>query len=192
MKIAAFIAAAAATALSACGSFPIQPPIVGYTCCNLRTDGGWVSSNNVQGGAIIPAGEPVVFDSVKKRYYVYGTVGGIGTGLRDDNSKSEAETLRWVRSIVVATSPRDGILRWPEDVRLAVQYGKVKAGMSKAQVLTSLGHPSRSDTPDPESAVWRYWTSKDDLPVDLHFDDNGLMTHVSGQRSAVQTVLSDR
>ena len=187
-KSALAAAMTAAAVLSACSATPLKPTIVGYTCCNLRSDAGWISSNNVQGGAIVPAGEPVVLESIKKRYYVYGTVGGADTGLRDDNAKSEADTIRWAHSIVVAENPRARISSWPEDIRRAVQYGKVIVGMSKEQVLTSLGYPSRSDTPDIGAAVWRYWTPKDDLTVDLHFNESGRLASLSGMPSAIDAV----
>jgi len=53
------IAVVASVFLPGCAT-KLAPPITGYTCCNLRPDYGWVSSTNMLGGAIVPAGEPVV------------------------------------------------------------------------------------------------------------------------------------
>jgi hypothetical protein len=178
---------AAAALLSGCAT-PIQPPIVGYTCCNLRPVDGWVSSHNVQGGALLPAGEPVKLDAIKKRYYVYGTAGGTDIGLRDDNAKNEADTLAWVRTIVVSGDPRAKLATWPAEIRTAVQTAKVMVGMSREQVLMSLGYPAKADTPDLASPTWRYWTALDDTTVDLHFDEAGRLIKVSGTPTGVGLV----
>lgn len=180
-------AMAAAALLSGCAT-PIQPPIVGYTCCNLRPTYDWISSNNVQGGLILPAGEPVILGTIKKRYYVYGTMGGTGIGLRDDNAKSEADTLAWVRRVVVPENPKARLATWPAEIRTAVQTGKILVGMSREQVLMSLGHPAKADTPDLASPTWRYWTAIDDSTVDLHFDEADRLTTVSGSPAAVKLV----
>lgn len=68
--------------LSSCATRPIQP-ITGYTCCNLRPNYGRVSSTNMLGDLIVPAGEPAVLDTMKRDTYFYGTIGGDYISLRD-------------------------------------------------------------------------------------------------------------
>lgn len=186
------LAASASTALAAmlagCAT-PLTPQITGYTCCNLRPSYDVVSSYNVQGGAILPAGEPVKLTTIKKRYHVYGTVGDTELELRDDMSSSEAETLAWVKQVVVPQSPRAQLTAWPADIQAAVQSAKVKPGMSKAQVLMSLGYPSKKETPQLDASVWHYWTLQDDdHTIQLHFDDNGLLTKLTGILAGVRAV----
>jgi hypothetical protein len=178
-------AVGAACMLAACAASTLKSPIVGYTCCNLTAAEGWISSNNVQGGAFIGAGEPVQLTSIKRQYYVYGTVGHSEFGFRDDNAKKEADTLEWLGRIVVAEDPRPQIATWPADVRLAVGTARVKVGMTRLQVLTALGHPARADTPDLDGSTWRYWTSIEDEPVDLVFDGDRLAS-LQGKASAVR------
>ncbi|MGC4060633.1 MAG: outer membrane protein assembly factor BamE [Aquabacterium sp.] len=179
---------ATACALLAGCATPLAPKISGYTCCNLRPSSDAVSSYNVQGGPIIPAGEPVTM-TTKKRYHVYGSIGGADIELRDDMSNSEAETLAWVRQIIVAENPRAQLATWPADIQAAVQSAKVKPGMSKAQVLMSLGYPSKKETPKLDADVWHYWTPYDDEKlIDLHFDDKGLLTELSGVPEGVRAV----
>lgn len=182
----------AAALLSACAATPIQPTISGYTCCNLRPYKDWISSTNVQGGTVIPAGEPAKFDSIKGNYYVYGTIGGRDAGLINESSKgknSKEDTLRWARRIVVAENPRTQLASWPSDVQTAVRYGKVFVGMTKEQVLMSLGYPSVTDTPDIKAATWRYWTTQDDAPVDLLFGEDNKLASVKGKAAGIQTIV---
>lgn len=188
----ALLSGAAALLLSACAALPIDPPISGHTCCNLRLEHGWISSNNVQGGTVIPAGEPVRLQSIKKQFYVYGTLGSAEVAFRDDNARNEHETLDWLRQVVVSQDPRIEFNSWPAEVRQAVRAAKVMPGMTRAQVRMALGPPSRSDTPDPKAKVWRYWTALEDLPVDLLFGDDGRLASLSGRPSAVRLLEQER
>lgn len=175
--------------LSAC-STPIKPAMTGYTCCNLRVYTDWVSSNNVQGGTIIPAGEPVELHWIKRQFYVYGTIGGADVSLRDDAAKSEADTMRWLQRIVTKEDPKLQFATWPADVRLAVRSARVMTGMTRAQVLMALGPPSRVDTPDMAAPIWRYWTAALDLPVDLVFGSDDRLIRLDGKPVAVQVIES--
>lgn len=173
--------------LSAC-SMPIKPALTGYTCCNLRVHAEWISSNNVQGGTLIPAGEPAELNWIKRQFYVYGTIGGLDVNLRDDAAKSEADTMRWLKLIVTPQDPKLQFATWPADVRLAVRSARVMPGMTRAQVLMSLGPPSRVDTPDLAASKWRYWTAVEDLPVDLSFGSDDRLQRLDGKPAAVRLV----
>lgn len=181
------LAAALGGLLSAC-SMPIKPALKGYTCCNLRVHTDWISSNNVQGGTLIPAGEPVELNWIKRQFYVYGSIGGLDISLRDDAAKTEADTMRWLQRIVTTEDPKLQLATWPADVRLAVRSARVMPGMSRAQVLMALGPPSRVDTPDMAASKWRYWTAAEDLPVELVFGSDDRLQRLEGKPAAVRVI----
>lgn len=181
-------ALSAAAMLAGCAATRLEQPIAGFSCCNLRANAGWISSNNVQGGDLIPLGVPVELTSIKRQYYVYGTVNGRELGLRDDSAKVEQDTLRWVRRVVVAEDPRPQLAAWPSDVRAAIGAARVFAGMTRTQVAMALGYPSPNDTRDLAGPTWRYWTPAEDLPVDLRFGEDGRLTALVGKESAVRTL----
>ena len=176
--------------LSACAT-PLQPPVVGYTCCNLRPVDGWISSNNVQGGGMIPAGQKVRLDSMKRSYYVYGTIGGQDFALRDDSAHSNADTMAWIRRLVVAQDPNAQTTAWDPEIRAAVRYGRVLVGMTRAQVAMSLGYPSPNDTPDLTAPKWRYRTAAEDLPIDLVFDGDQRLVRLEGKPPAIAIVEAE-
>lgn len=182
----------AALALAGCAANQLEQPIAGYTCCNLRANSGWISSNNVQGGDLVPAGSPIKMAAIKRQYYVYGWVGEQEFGLRDDTAKTESDTLGWVRRVVVAADPKPQMATWSPEVRTAIGAARVFVGMTRAQVAMALGHPSRNDTPDLAAAVWRYWTPVEDLPVDLKFDGDGTLQELAGKASAIRTLVLQR
>lgn len=171
---------------------PLSPAITGYSCCNLRSNGGWISADNSQGGDLIPAGEAVQLTSIKRQYYIYGTIGGNAIGFRDDYAKSEKDTLQWIRHIVMPTNPRAEISSWPSEIRTAVGTARVIKGMTRTQVATALGYPSPNDTPDLNVNTWRYWVPVEDLPVDIRFDNNGKVTGLFGEASAVRMLELER
>ncbi|GAP38154.1 hypothetical protein ABXN37_23800 [Piscinibacter sakaiensis] len=182
----------ASALLAGCAAAPLGQPIVGYTCCNLRAQGGWVSSNNVQGGDLIPAGTPVRLTSIKRKYYLYGLAGTQEIAFRDDAAQSEAQTLRWIRQVVVPQDPQPLLASWPKEVQTAVATVRVFPGMTREQVAMAIGHPSPTDTPDLAASTWRYWTPAEDQPVDLRFGEDGRLADITGKPSAVRTVALPR
>ncbi|MDQ0081033.1 hypothetical protein J2W35_001370 [Variovorax boronicumulans] len=187
VRCIAVIALGSALLLVGCAT-KLSPPITGYTCCNLRPDYGWVSSTNMLGGAIVPAGEPVVIDTMKRDKYAYGTIGGDYVSLRDDTARSREDMLRWTNQIVVTTDPKLTLATWSPEVQKAVYSAKVVVGMTRPQVLMSLNYPSRNDTKDLNANTWRYWTTQEDEPVDILFGTDGTVSGFSGKPSAVRTV----
>ena len=123
----------AVAALSGCAT-RLPTPITGYTCCNLRPSYAWIGSNNVQGGAMLPAGQRASFDTVKGRYYVYGRIGTEYVSLSHDTARNSEETLRWVHRLVVPEDPAVRLATWPQEVQNAVRAARVLPGMSREQV----------------------------------------------------------
>jgi hypothetical protein len=97
----------------------------------------------VQGGLLLEAGETARFNLIKRNSFLYGTIGDHEVGLRDDTALNKEDTLRWARRIIVAEDPRLQLATWPPEVQSAVRYGRVMVGMTRAQVLVSLGYPAR-------------------------------------------------
>ncbi|MGV3742917.1 MAG: hypothetical protein ACO1NO_11475 [Burkholderiaceae bacterium] len=191
-RLGSMIALAGAALLSGCVAVPLEQPVSGYTCCNLRSYDGWISSNNVQGGDLIAAGEPAHFEQIKKNYYLYGSIGGAELALRDDNARSKEDTLRWANRIIVSENPRAKIAAWPAEVQKAISYGRVFTGMTREQVLMSLGYPSPADTPDLNAESWLYWTSIGDFPVDLNFGKDQRLVSIVGRPAAVRMIEAVR
>lgn len=182
-------ALAAVLLLAGCGAAPLREPVAGYTCCNLRAVDGWISSDNVLGGELLPAGEPVKFESRRSSDRVYGTIGERDVGFHHDWGHTADETLQMALRLVVARDPREQLVRWPADIRAAVDAGRVIPGMTRAQVTMAIGHPARRDTPDAAADTWRYRTMSHGT-VDLRFGPDGKLMEVVGSAAAVAMVLS--
>ena len=125
-------------ALTGCAT-RLSPPMTGYTCCNLRPYYSAVSSSNMLGGSILPAGTAVSLEHVKRGRY-YGYVGDDYVTLSDDSPRAEGDSP-WIGQVVVQTDPKIEYSTWSPRVQNAVLSAKVIPGMTKAQVLMALSYP---------------------------------------------------
>jgi hypothetical protein len=148
-----------AATLAGCGSAPVEeaPWLTGYTCCNLRYDSDWISDANFSDLPFIPAGTPIaVMQPARDSYRAYATIAGRPFRLGLDYGRPVQGTEQWVSKIVLRDDPRINNAAWSLEVRQAIAQGKVMVGMTKEQVITSLGYPLPTKTPNLDSNVWRY------------------------------------
>ena len=162
-RILTVLAAAAGVVMAGCEGMPAQPApasyalLAGYTCCNLHYEGDWISDANWSSLPMIPAGASIkVLDY--GRYRVMSEIDGRKMRLGLDYGRAQP-LEEWARRLVVQEDPRKTLERWPAPVREAVRAGKVAIGMSKQEVLVSLGYPPAHQTPSLDAPQWKYWHS---------------------------------
>lgn len=153
--LSARVCAAIALLASLMGSFAAAAQTNGYTCCNFHYDGDWISDANWSSLPKIPAGTPV-------RIVEYGDnrvsvdIGGRRMFLGLDYGR-KLGLRAWTQMMVVADDPKKRIAAWPAAVRETIESGKVAVGMTREQVIVSLGYPPAHATPSTESPQWKYW-----------------------------------
>ena len=167
-----------AAALAAAGSAAAQDRYDGYLCCNMRSDGSWISdSNYAEGGKrVIPAGTPARVTGYG-RYRVKVQVDGQKQEIGNDYSR-DLDNAAFAARYVVREDPKAAIAAWPAKVQEAVRQSKVAPGMTREQVIASLGYPISSENPDLESNLWRYWRSSFG-EFQLHFDARGRVSDIT-------------
>lgn len=171
----------------AAGNASAQDRFDGYLCCNMRSDGNWISdSNYAEGGKrVIPAGTPVRVDGYG-RHRVRVEIDGARQAIGNDYSR-DLDNASFARRYVVAEDPKPAIASWPPKVREAVQRSKVTPGMTRAQVLASLGYPISSENPDLDADLWRYWLDSFS-EFQLHFDAKGRVSGITTDPSTQNRV----
>lgn len=176
MKHRSWLFAAAAVALVPCAAFA-QAKFDGYLCCNMRTDGDWISDGNYaeSGNRVLPAGTPVKVTGYG-RHRVRVEIDGGRQAIGNDYSR-DLDLETFARRYVVADDPASRIATWPEKVQAAVKRSRVAAGMTREQVLVALGYPMSSENPDLDAAVWRYWLDSF-TEFQVQFDAQGQVTGV--------------
>ena len=183
MKHMLFALGAAAALLPAAAS--AQEKYDGYLCCNMRSDGSWISDANYADEAVrlLPAGTPVKVTSIGRKK-VGVLIDGRKQTIGNDYSRNLAPEA-FARRYVVADDPAAKIATWPAHVQDAVRRARVTPGMTREQVLVSLGYPMASENPALEVGMWRYWLDSF-TEFQVEFDHEGRVRNVV----ALPTVLS--
>ncbi len=153
-------ALAAAVLLAASGGAAAQKlsfPYEGYLCCNLLNDGGWVNDINYRSDRkqLLAAGTPVKASGFG-RYRVQVQIDGKKLAIGNDYSRAVGMD-DFARRYIVERDPRPALEGFAPKVREAIAAMKLMRGMTREQVLMSVGYPPAHYTPDLDAPLWRYW-----------------------------------
>jgi len=133
-------------------------PRVGFACCNLHYEGDWISDGNYSGLAMLPVGTPIKVISLG-RHKASAEINGKKMRFGHDYGRDQESLEQWLRKIVVEEDPGSRIASYPADIQAAIKEGRVMIGMTREQVVTSIGYPLTSETPSLESPLWRHWVT---------------------------------
>ena len=170
----ALAALTAATSISASA----QGSYEGFMCCNMRTDGAWISdSNYAEGGKqIIPVGTPAkVTGTGRQRVHV--EIDGKKQAIGNDYSRDLSLEV-FAKRYVVTEDPKTKIAGFAPKVRDAIKSARVTKGMTREQVLMAVGYPMSSENPHLDSKVWRFWLSSF-AEFQVLFGDDGKVRDVT-------------
>ena len=157
----------------------LPEPAEGFLCCNLRTDGSWISDSNYaeNGKRILPVGTPAkVTGYGRQRVHVELNPGG-KQAIGNDYSR-DLELPVFAQRYVVAEDPRTKIAKFPPKIREAIQSARVTKGMTREQVLMAVGYPMSSENPNLDANMWRFWLSSF-AEFQVLFDAGGTVKEVT-------------
>lgn len=160
IRFIAGLALAAGFATPAVMAQPLPEPAEGYLCCNMRTDGKWISDiNYAEGGKkVVPAGTRLKATGYG-RYRVYVEMGdGSKQALGNDYSR-DLDMTAFAKRYIVAENPATKIAGFAPKIRKAIETSRLMPGMTREQVLMSVGYPVSSENPQLDTKVWRFWLS---------------------------------
>jgi hypothetical protein len=152
----------------------------GYLCCNMRTDGSWISDINYaeNGKTVIPAGTPVKVVGYG-RHRVNVEIGGKKQSIGNDYSRDLAPEV-FAKRYVVPENPSDKLAQYPKPIQEAITSMRLAKGMSREQVLMAVGYPVSSENPNLDAKIWRYWLSSF-AEFRVRFDDQGLVSAIEAE-----------
>jgi hypothetical protein len=177
-------------------SAPVDPALAArmdgavYTATNLRYDGDWISEAPWLNQPLIPVGSRLkVVEYGKGRAQVL--VDGKKMRMGIDHAPADMENIRqFVARATTAQDPRPALAAYPQAVRNAVHAGRVIKGMTKEQVLVSLGRPRVEMVPELSAAEWAYVVPDNEV-IYLMFDEAGVLKELDGSRKARALLLHD-
>lgn len=134
-----------------------QAPYDGYLCCNMRSDGSWISDSNYaeNGKRVIPVGTPVKVTGYG-RSRVNVLINGAKQDIGNDYSR-DLDLSAFARRWVITEDPSVKITKYPPKMRDAIKTARITKGMTREQVLMAVGYPISSENPNLDAPVWRMW-----------------------------------
>lgn len=142
-----------------------------YTCCNLRYEGDWISDAHWMGLPFVPAGARIAVQAYGK-HHAQVLIEGRPMRIGLDYGREKQTVQQFVPKLLVKTDPRLALAGYEPRVQQAIRAGRVLLGMTREQVMMSLGLPRSDDTASLAALRWTYWTQQEDRYV-LLFDADG-------------------
>jgi hypothetical protein len=162
-------------------------PRQGFACCVLHYSHDWINDGNYAELPMIPAGTPVeVLSYGFHRAYV--KVDGKPMRLGHDYGRDQETLEAWVGKIVVNDDPRPRIATYAPPVQAAIREGKVMVGMTREQVIASIGYPLTSENVSLDAPMWRIWRSSHG-EYDLNFGPDGRIKSITGDNEVTALVV---
>lgn len=166
-----------------------QPQPSGFLCCNLRTDGKWISDINYQesGKRIVPVGTPAAVTGYG-RYRVHVDLGdGSKQSIGNDYSR-DIDMGAFAQRYVVTDDPRKKIASFPPKVREAIESARLTKGMTREQVFMAVGMPVTSENPQLDAKVLRFWLSSF-AEFQVVFDGSGRVQDITTDPQTANLVV---
>lgn len=164
-------------ALASAGAAAQTP---GFLCCNMRTDGTWISDINYldAGKTLIPAGTPLTTNGYGKNR-VHVVINGRKQAIGNDYSRS-LSLEAFAKRYVVNEDPLEKLRTYPKKIQEAIGTARLTKGMTREQVIMAVGYPVSDENPSLESTTWRYWLNSFS-EFNAIFDDRGLLTRIEAE-----------
>jgi hypothetical protein len=162
--------------------------MAGFLCCNMRTDGSWISDINYDenGKTIIPVGTPVK-ETGYGRNRVKIEVNGKSQAIGNDYSR-DLSLDAFAKRYVVADDPKVKIAGYPKKIQDAIGSARIVVGMTREQVLMSVGYPVSSENHNLDDKTWRFWLSSF-AEFHVNFDDSGKVIGVEADMDTKSKIL---
>lgn len=160
-----------------------------YTCCNLRYEKEWISDANEFGRWFIPAGTRIELKSLSG-HYAQVLVNGRKMTLAQDYGGKRETMQQYAAKLVVRDDPRLRLATWPAEVQAAVLAGRLLPGMTREQVLMSLGPPRADATPSMTLPRWRYWLDTDEeIDFSVHFGADDRIARIDADADVLERLV---
>ena len=128
----------------------------GFACCNLRYSGDQLSDSNHAQLPFIPLGTPILIRAIDGAQAIV-EINGKQMLLRPDTAQTTETAAQWLDKAVLADDPRRKLENLSAGVRAAIQSGRLMKGMTREQVIMSIGYPRVDDKKGLDAPSWRYW-----------------------------------
>jgi len=177
------LAAALVTGCSSSSPKALADPRVGhafYLCCNLHYDKPEITDANYTGGSLIPFATRAEILKVTRQSVQFKPAGHEPLTLEYKHGSKSVPFSEYLDRLFVTDDPRLKLRKVNAKQVKLMESGTVAPGMSKDQVLMTLGYPPADRTPSLEASAWTYDASPSQT-FTVSFD-GGKVTQVTRPR----------
>ncbi len=158
-----------------------------FTRTNLRYSDDWISDNDYPHLPFVPAGTRIkILDYSRNSVNVL--VEGRKMRLGNDYGREKESMQQMVARVTVVADPRPRLRGLPDDVKQAIQAGRVKPGMTRDEAMLALGAPRLDGTPSTDAAEWMVHTDNGEEAF-LVFGSDGRLKDVDASRKTRSMLL---
>ena len=146
-----------------CATSTVPSPFDGqsrYLCCNLHYENPKITDVNYQQGALVPLGTRVTITKVQKQAATFEAPGFPPLTVVLKYGRGALNMDTFVNRLFVERDPKLKLKNVPKKTREMIEAGQVAKGMTRDQVLMSLGYPPAHRTPSLDSPQWTYWQNR--------------------------------
>jgi len=130
-----------------------------YTCCNIHYEGSKVNDANYYVGSMLPFGSSAAVVKMAGNSVTFRS-GATELTLEHSYGKDQESDQQYFSKVLVETDPHVRFATYPKQVQEAVSEGRVEVGMTKEQVIMSLGYPPTHRTASTDLNTWTYWYNR--------------------------------
>ena len=131
-----------------------------YLCCNLHYEKPKITDVTYQTGALVPLGTRVTITKVHKQDVTFEAQGFPPITFVNKYGHSAVPMDTFVNRWFVERDPKLKLKNVSKKTIELIQSGQVDKGMTRDQVLMSLGYPPAHRTPSLDSPQWTYWQNR--------------------------------
>lgn len=171
-------------ALAACHQ-PVSPEVLHqwqsqslYTCCNIHYEKNEVVDANYYIGSTLPFGSQVTVEKVTSDTLTF-RAGATELTLVHSYGRDQESAQQYFQKIFITSDPHVAFASWPKDVQSAISDSRVEIGMTKPQVIMSLGYPPTHRTASTDLNTWVYWYNRW-VTYQVQFGDDGKVSNLVG------------
>lgn len=164
--------------------------ISGFLCCNMHSDGQQISDISIGGPEqhVVPLGSPIRATSYSK-HRVKVVVENKNQTLMNDYSR-DLPIEQFAKRYIVPDDPAVKIKSFPQNIQYAIAAGHLVKGMTREQVLMSVGYPASSEVPNLSGNEWLFWIT-DRIQYRVKFDGKERLADVENVVDARATLLTE-
>lgn len=155
-----------------------------FTCCNIHHESDQINDANYFVGSLVPLGSPVAVQKVGGNAVTF-LAGGTQLTLEQRYGNKQESFQQYLDKTLVSEDPRQRLASYPQAVQAVIREGRVERGMTREQVLLSLGYPPAHRTASLNDPEWLYWYNRW-VTYKVQFGPDGRVANVIGRPAPTQ------